>query len=252
MEKYTAFIIEPRIHQLFETVLNNFLSNLDERWDFIIFHGHKNKNFLNELINNNFQNHKNRITLILLNINNINLQQYSKILVNPKFYNYIPTEMFLIFQLDTLISDIYFNKIYDFLEYDYVGAPWFDTYNKIGDVGNGGLSLRRKSKMLEIINNTPYNDLYEDAFFSFYKGTINKPDFEKAKEFSVEAVYHDKSFGIHKAYCYMTPEQIAEIYKHIPKITELITHSYYNDVINYNKNIFDDFDIIHNIDDIFP
>lgn len=248
MEKYTAIIIEPRIHQLFETVLNNFLSNLDERWDFIIFHGHKNKEFLNELINNNFQNHKNRITLILLNINNINTSQYSKILVNSKFYNYIPTEMFLIFQLDTLISDVYFNKIYDFLEYDYVGSPWFDRIEKIGYVGNGGISLRRKSKMLEIINNTPYNDLNEDAFFSFYEGTINKPTFEKAKEFGVETIYYDKSFSIHKPFCYISSEQIAEIAKHISKINDLIIHYCY---IENNNNIFPEFDVIDNIDDVF-
>lgn len=250
MDKYTAIIIEPRIHQLFEIVLNNFLSNLDERWDFIIFHGHNNKDFLNQLINNNFQNHKKRITLILLNINNINTSQYSKILVNPKFYNYIPTEIFLIFQLDTLISDVYSYKIYDFLEYDYVGAPWYDI-NNIGYVGNGGLSLRKKSKMLEIINNTPYNDLNEDAFFSFYNGTFNKPTFEKAKEFAVETVFYDKSFGIHKPFCYISSDLIIEIYKHIPNIKDLISHYCYIEIINNNNNIFQEFDVIHNIDDVF-
>ena len=37
--------------------------------------------------------------------------------------------------------------INDFIGFDYVGAPL-----KCGLVGNGGLSLRRKSKMLEIID----------------------------------------------------------------------------------------------------
>ena len=36
MEKYTAIITEPRIHPAWKLVLNNFLTNLDERWDFII------------------------------------------------------------------------------------------------------------------------------------------------------------------------------------------------------------------------
>lgn len=31
MEKYTAVIVEPRIHNAWQLVLNNFLNNLDER-----------------------------------------------------------------------------------------------------------------------------------------------------------------------------------------------------------------------------
>ena len=37
MEKYTAIITEPRIHPAWKLVLNNFLTNLDERWNFLIF-----------------------------------------------------------------------------------------------------------------------------------------------------------------------------------------------------------------------
>jgi hypothetical protein len=35
MEKYTAIITEPRIHPAWKLVLNNFLTNLDERWNFL-------------------------------------------------------------------------------------------------------------------------------------------------------------------------------------------------------------------------
>jgi hypothetical protein len=60
--------------------------------------------------------------------------------------------MFLVFQLDTLISDVYHSKIYDFMQYDYVGAPLPLHFElNLGTlVGNGGLSLRKKSKMLEV------------------------------------------------------------------------------------------------------
>ena len=50
MEKYTAIITDPRIHPAWKLVLNNFLTNLDERWDFIILCGLTNRNFLIELI----------------------------------------------------------------------------------------------------------------------------------------------------------------------------------------------------------
>jgi len=54
MEKYTAIITEPRIHPAWKLVLNNFLTNLDERWNFLIFCGLLNKDFLVELIDTNF------------------------------------------------------------------------------------------------------------------------------------------------------------------------------------------------------
>lgn len=68
-------------------------------------------------------------------------------MTNINLYENIPTETFLIFQTDTLINPKYKDLIYEFIDYDYVGAPWISN----GDVGNGGLSLRKKSKMIEII-----------------------------------------------------------------------------------------------------
>ena len=56
------------------------------------------------------------------------------------------------------------NKIEDFLKYDYVGAPWIHLPNMNG--GNGGFSLRKKSKMLEIISKNKYNNENEDVYFS--------------------------------------------------------------------------------------
>lgn len=242
MEKYSAVIIEPRKHDLFKVVLKNFLKNLHERWDILIFHGHNNEIFLNELIEENFINDKKRIKLIKLNIHkNISDKQYSYLLTNKKFYDYIPTEMFLIFQTDTLLSDVYNYKIYDFMEYDYVGAPWINY----GSVGNGGLSLRKKSKMIEIIENNPYLDYCnEDAYFCNAKTNINKPSYEKAMEFAVETSYYDKPFGIHKAYCYTNLNQLHELAKHIPDIYEL--YEYY-----YLHKKWDKPDTIIHINDFF-
>ena len=70
--------------------------------------------------------------------------------MKTNIHDYIKTEMFLIFQTDTLILNK--EKIYDFMNYDYVGAPFNRNFNwrrnypltDFYDVGNGGLSLRRK------------------------------------------------------------------------------------------------------------
>jgi hypothetical protein len=217
---FTAVLIEPRVHRALELVLDDFLSKLDDRWGFVIFHGTKNKDYLTNLIDKRFSIHKNRITMISLNTDNLSIQEYSKLLTHKWIYTYIPTEVFLIFQTDSLLSDKYYNNIYDFIKYDYVGAPWSHVYK----VGNGGLSLRRKSKMLEIIDCRPENNgiMNEDAFFVDIDFNTYKPTFEEAKEFSVESVFSAKSVGVHKAWHHLSKDQLTQISEHIPKLFELI------------------------------
>ena len=235
---YTAIILDPRPHPAFFIVLDNFLNRLDERWNFIIFCGNFNYIFLIDAINNNFLNHKHRIKLIKLNINNVNLlrHEYDDIFLSIEIYDFIPTEMFLVFQLDTMISDIYYNNIYDFMNYDYVGAPWFNdnNYDNI-HVGNGGLSLRRKSKMLEIIKNEKYKKYYnEDMYFSGYYD-INKPHYEEAKKFSVETYFYDKSFGVHNPWYSVSFDNINTILTHIPKLNHLYTALYTSTLPTYDN-----------------
>jgi len=195
---YTAVIVEPRKHKALKFVLNNFLENLSSEWNIIIFHGNQNEQYLKDIIENKLSNYISRITLINLNVDNLRISDYNNLLVSRKFYNYIPTEIFLIFQTDTIICNEYKSYIKNYLEYDYVGAPW---KHRNLEIGNGGLSLRRKSKMLEIIDNCPYKDsINEDLYFSQECPEIyrNLPNWEDATHFSVETVYEDKSFGVHK------------------------------------------------------
>lgn len=144
--KYSAVIIEPRSHPALEFVLNNFTTNLNDDWGFIIFYGNLNYNYIINIITK-IPNYNIRIKLINLNIDNLTIKMYNDLLTNINLYENIPTETFLIFQTDTLINPKYKDLIYEFINYDYVGAPWISN----GDVGNGGLSLRKKSKMIEII-----------------------------------------------------------------------------------------------------
>lgn len=229
---YTAIIIDTRISDLYELVLNNFYSNLDKRWKFMIFCSNNNKNFIVNLINTTFQNEKYRTSIVILDINQpITVEpnnkgfvdyDYNKLLTDIHLYYLIPTEMFLIFQLDTLLSDIYHDNIYNFMNYDYVGAPW--SFSLKG--GNGGLSLRRKSKMIEIINdknyiyNNPNLFYHEDGYFCKYPN-INIPLGDLAKTFSVETCHYSKPAGIHQSFKYSAPQQFKELESHIPKLKEL-------------------------------
>jgi hypothetical protein len=225
---YTAVITEPRIHRAWKLVLNNFLTNLDERWDFLIVCGLLNKEFLIELIETNFKEHKHRITIHQLNIENFTHKEYSDFMVDSLIYELIPTETFLTFQLDTLISGKYKDYIYDFIEYDYVGAPWHDIYfiYKGIRVGNGGLSLRKKSVVLNHIKNDITNTRYENNEDIFFSNNIkNKPSVEKAKLFCVETIFSEKSFGIHNCFkqqiMQLSHDELCKISEYIPELFEL-------------------------------
>ena len=66
----------------------------------------------------------------------------------------------------------------------------------------------------------------EDGFFSRLCTdivNIKKPTVELAKEFSIETIYSDESFGIHKPWLHIKPEQIKNINEFCPGLDELIT-----------------------------
>jgi hypothetical protein len=201
MYKYTAVIIEFRKHQALSYVLSNFLENLSDEWKFLIFHGNLNKDYVQTIIDEDLTEYRDKIKTIHLPYNNMQIHEYSRLLTSETtVYDNIDTETFLIFQTDTIIIKKNKDLINQFLEYDYVGAPWND-----GTIGNGGLSLRKKSKMLEIIEtNVERRNLAEDAFFSTPENVeIYKPIASEAYKFSVE---HNpvcmNPFGCHKPWYY--------------------------------------------------
>ena len=243
-KKYTAIIVEPRKHKALEFVLTNFMENLNDDWGFMIFHSIDNQHFIENIINNSLAKYKNKTKLINLNINSndFTVKEYSTMFFHKNFYNYIPTETFLIFQTDSIILKENKNKINDFLKYDYVGAPWPKTMGLHGkmEVGNGGLSLRKKSKMLELLKykklgiDTILNNKYgkyvaEDMFFNgYYAKDVNvlKPSFDEAKKFSIESVYSESPFGVHKCWSGLEKNEYEYLkirYPDIKKLEELNT-----------------------------
>ena len=220
MTEYTALIVEPRKHKALHFVLNNFLSNLSDDWSIIIFHGNTNTEYVTNIVENLKEKHTKKITLINLHIDNYNSYTYSFLFMSESFYQYIPTETFLVFQTDSMIIKENKHLINLFLEYDYVGAPWISK-----QVGNGGLSLRKKSKMLEIIRSKGHIHTHEDVYFSLNihpNISFNVPTFSEAKQFSVETVFYDSPFGIHRCWGYLNPEDMMALTNKYSDILELI------------------------------
>ena len=176
-----AMIIEPRQHPLLEPVIRNSYEHLG--WPIILFHGTKNLEYINS--SPYLVKLKDQGMLILKNLEKANLtsQEYSTIMISESFWKEIPAENILVFQTDVVICGNN-ETIKPFLQYDYVGAPWTPTIPSwLGpNVGNGGLSFRKKSAMLkatqaiankniDIGNNRHKN---EDAIFAYLGEEYNK------------------------------------------------------------------------------
>jgi hypothetical protein len=220
MFKHTAVIIEPREHKALEFVLRNFFTNLSDDWGFVIFHGNKNGNFVHNLLNDPLKDFKHRVyRIIQLNVDNLNGEQYNLLCKSSSFYKCIDTEILLKFEVDSIILNPNKDLINDFLKYDYVGAPW-----RNGMVGNGGLCLRRKSKMIEICEKVDPNfTAHEDNYFCYQNVVpLNRPSYIEAQRFSVETVFHEKSFGIHAPWKHLTTYELNFLIQKYPDIAMLI------------------------------
>jgi hypothetical protein len=68
---HTAIIIEPRKHKALRFVLKNFLDNLSNDWNIIVFHGNQNIDYVNTIVDRTLMQYKSKITLVNLNIDNL-------------------------------------------------------------------------------------------------------------------------------------------------------------------------------------
>ena len=117
----------------------------------------------------------------------------------------------------------------EFLEYDYVGAPWLPMPHLVTAgigpemVGNGGISLRTVKIMLEICRKFQDEKMYlfnygiqpvpEDVYFASLVEKIGGriPTSAKAKQFAMEQIVNMEAFGIHKPWPYVG-EQVVVTY----------------------------------------
>lgn len=136
---------------------------------------------------------------------------YNLLLTNISFWNKIKYEKILIFQTDSGILE---NRIDEFLQYDYVGAPWrFQVHG-----GNGGLSIRSKDKMISVCEKYPYNYALhgnEDVYFSNHLELVggNLAPREVCANFSVESIFKLNTFGFHAIKKHLLTEQVEQILK---------------------------------------
>lgn len=150
--------------------------------------------------------------------------------------NYIDTEYCLTVQHDGFIVRPHLWSD-EFLEYDYIGAPWPKSWGYVNRVGNGGFNLRSKKflstcknlfKDLDMQTNVKRNKGYllanDDFLYSvvFYnemlKQGIKYAPVELAARFSIEHPVPEmqpESFGFHETFTNFTKEAYLEKYINI-------------------------------------
>ena len=193
-----AVIVEPRKHPDLFPVLLSYMYHLNRHgpsWGLQIFHGTDNEEWLKNMLHM-WPN----VIYTNLQVSNLQVSDYSRLLKNTEFWNKIPApaEHILIFQTDSIMLR---SGIDAFLAYDYIGAPWKVSKEHEYVIGNGGLSLRKKSIMLQICVKYPdTSSRPEDVYFADHllHDGYQLPTKEIAMTFSVETIYHDRPLGVHK------------------------------------------------------
>jgi len=245
-QKFEAVLVEFRILPHIEFIIRNTIHKLGDKWSHTIICGNLNYDFMNNLcieINTN-------IKIIKLNYDNLTQNEYSNLLCTTDFWKLFMSEKILIYQED---SCIFKKNIEEFIQWDFIGAPFTKKGNNTPNkVGNGGFSLRTRKIMLDVINKIKLEDTEicsstlnymksvglkncpEDIYFcknmlQFNIGTV--AEWNDAFEFSTELVYNPNSLGGH---CFWLRDQNWK-----QRVIDLIDENIYiQNNCNSNINLF--------------
>jgi hypothetical protein len=210
---YFVVIAEPRKHPHLEYVLRNVMHFLGDSWGLQIFAGQQNMQFIEE-----FTRDWGCVHIDPLGVDNLDTRGYNQLKKSVVFWERVQGEHILWIEPDCLLRR---RGIEEFLQYDYIGAPWAEhlAVSPCCRVGNGGLSLRRKCAMLEIARNAnPDFKLFapEDVFFCVnmnlcnvqHPGKFALPSLQCASHFSVESIYYSDPLGLHKVWEHLPADQV--------------------------------------------
>lgn len=141
------------------------------------------------------------LTYIPSNMSVSGTEPLNQFLTTPWVYDTLlqPAEWLLIFQTDSILCANSMRGLNEWLEYDWVGAPWWKKGRR---GGNGGLSLRRVSALRAVLQEArrPINGTPEDLWFSQQLSKRpggNVPSNKIESDFSSESAYSIQPMGYH-------------------------------------------------------
>ena len=214
-----SVIVESRALPYLEFIIRNTILRLGPGWSHTIVATLENANFIRHMA----AQISPEIEVITVPIASLSINGYNSLLTAPAFWKLLHGEKILVYQHDTFL---FRDGIERYLKYEYIGAPWerrpnmtYYAQTRTNGVGNGGLSLRSRHRMLQVLGRvqweswTDYSALTriwmkwkgvngpEDIFFSQLLprcGKIVLPSLDIARSFSVERVHHPNPLGGHQ------------------------------------------------------
>ena len=208
----TAVIVEPRYLENLPIIIEKFYEVLGKSWNFVFFCGNGLSQKWKMRLNSD-------IEIRELSVNNLDPFEYSDLFKSKDFWNSLYGEFILTFQADTWILN---QAPYDIdffvkLNKSFIGGNMLYRFPEMCNEKifpqirnfNGGLSLRKKSDMLKIIQAFPpqksepksqiMEKYTEDAYFVIagYKLGLAMGDNEDSSRFAIHNIFYDKCFGIH-------------------------------------------------------
>lgn len=151
-ESKVGLLIENRPFPVLAPLMLHFISVVPPDWRFRFMGSVESVNKINEsvAIQEQVKAGKLDLTYIPSNMSTGSQEEISRFLTTLWLYETVlkPAEWLLIFQSDSILCANSQRNLNDYLAYHWIGAPWSKT-SRWG--GNGGLSLRRVSAMIDVL-----------------------------------------------------------------------------------------------------
>ncbi|KUI64988.1 hypothetical protein VM1G_00682 [Cytospora mali] len=161
-ESKVALLIENRENPILAPLMLHFMSVVPPDWRFRFMGSVESVEYINKsvAIREQAKIGKLDLTYIPSNMSVSSQEEISRFLTNQWMYETVlaPAEWLLIFQTDSIMCANSQRNLNDFLDYDWIGAPW-NPGSRFG--GNGGLSLRRVSPILDVLRSQARADFSE-------------------------------------------------------------------------------------------
>ncbi|KAK3996113.1 hypothetical protein QBC44DRAFT_339788 [Cladorrhinum sp. PSN332] len=149
-----ALLIENRPNPILAPLMLHFIGVVPPDWRFRFMGSFESVEHINKsaAIRSHVKSGKLDLTYIPSNMTTGSQEEISRFLTTLWLYETVlqPAEWLLVFQTDSILCANSKRNLNEYLDYDWVGAPW-STNARYG--GNGGLSLRRVSSIVDVLRN---------------------------------------------------------------------------------------------------
>ena len=213
--KNTALIIDPRDDDNLPYLINDFKQKLGNNWIIVFYCGKGLKDKMTKILGTSTF-----IEIREIEINNFTINEYSDFMKTKELWEALYGEFVLTFQSDAYILNEppYTIEYFINMNKSYIGGNMDHGWNELSREYiypnyrnfNGGLSLRKRLDMINIINtfgteNTIDNSQKiqtdpEDVYFIIgcYKLNLSLGDTEDCQHFCVNRIWLNDFFGLHK------------------------------------------------------